>query len=1044
MSVIIRLQNLPWSANALDIRQYFAGLSIPEGGVHIVGGEQGDAFIAFSTDEDARQAMLIDGGKIKEVKVKLFLSSRAEMQKVIETARQQTLNLQNFMQMSAPQITAPPIVPTTLPVHPVMINPVTPAINQVVPMKHTINQAVPMKHIINQAVPMKIVTPDINQMTPTIPPNPVEKTETVIQDTEQEKKDTDLESNTSKEKRDRRDRSRTRDRSRDRSKSRDRRDYRSRDRDRYRDRRRRERSRSRDRRRRANKDRSRSRERNIRRNTSRERRRDEYERNGGKNMPPENKDEEMNDGQTGFGGPGWMPVNNKPPLLPNPPMPFKQSGIPGVNQKGPMPVSPNVNTPQDHDGRSSLSSLGYTPPTRSTIQSNSPFSKTSQMPSRRSEGFQQNKMQNVGDSMPLHNRDSWPPSRHMHDNRGSGSDHDRDTLGNPNHMGGTSVNERKGMNNFGFHDSRSNFKSSGSDLPYHQSNPRHQNSYGNNSERGNYRQDRSYSQMDRFSSSDRAGQYSSRPYDQRYKPTNACVEVRNMSTATSYSDIRRFFQGLHIPAEGLKMISDCQGNRIGIAYVRFAKSYAKEQALKKNGAMLRNTVVEVLHIDDELFDKAADCSQFGAGDVKGQGDEKRRNDPEEEFQCLIIKDLPPNFKEKDLHNAFSHWRIEDKFVLSKTGRRPATGYVKFSSREEARKALNATPRLMVAGKSFEVCVCDDDEFQDARDRKNMEDEDDRLNPGSTDAGQSNESHPVTQDPRSASNTKYSASSKPEEKKPEKKSEQQGLLPTPNIPPLNLMPVQVQSIHDEDTASNTEKKDMDIDEEDIIRKRSTECVIIRGLPYDANDRDILDFFSDENVVPTQIHIMLDKMGNPAGDAFCEFNTFEEASRALKKSNKFVGRSKVSVLPVSRDEMLDALGVPHGDHSQPNCPPGPLPLMMMRMPFRPPMFPHVQRSGPRPALPNRHMDSMSWPNGFGRPGCVLALENVPFRAEVEEIVDFFRGYGISREQIIRRFDDHGRPTGDARVCLNNPSDAQRALKVLNYKTIRQRPIYIRLAG
>ena len=47
MSVIIRLQNLPWSANAADIRQFFKGLLIPEGGVHIVGGEQGDAFIAF-------------------------------------------------------------------------------------------------------------------------------------------------------------------------------------------------------------------------------------------------------------------------------------------------------------------------------------------------------------------------------------------------------------------------------------------------------------------------------------------------------------------------------------------------------------------------------------------------------------------------------------------------------------------------------------------------------------------------------------------------------------------------------------------------------------------------------------------------------------------------------------------------------------------------------------------------------------------------------------------------------------------------------------
>jgi RNA-binding protein 12 len=47
MNVIIRLQNLPWSANAADIRQFFKGLKIPDGGVHIVGGENGDSFIAF-------------------------------------------------------------------------------------------------------------------------------------------------------------------------------------------------------------------------------------------------------------------------------------------------------------------------------------------------------------------------------------------------------------------------------------------------------------------------------------------------------------------------------------------------------------------------------------------------------------------------------------------------------------------------------------------------------------------------------------------------------------------------------------------------------------------------------------------------------------------------------------------------------------------------------------------------------------------------------------------------------------------------------------
>lgn len=57
------------------------------GGVHIVGGDRGDAFIAFHTDDDARQAMQKDGGLISNQPVKLFLSSKIEMQNVIAAAR---------------------------------------------------------------------------------------------------------------------------------------------------------------------------------------------------------------------------------------------------------------------------------------------------------------------------------------------------------------------------------------------------------------------------------------------------------------------------------------------------------------------------------------------------------------------------------------------------------------------------------------------------------------------------------------------------------------------------------------------------------------------------------------------------------------------------------------------------------------------------------------------------------------------------------------------------------------------------------------------
>lgn len=52
--------------------------------------------------------MLANGGCIKEVQIRLLLSSRNEMQKVIETARQQAMQLtQVYMQqMQQPQLTA--------------------------------------------------------------------------------------------------------------------------------------------------------------------------------------------------------------------------------------------------------------------------------------------------------------------------------------------------------------------------------------------------------------------------------------------------------------------------------------------------------------------------------------------------------------------------------------------------------------------------------------------------------------------------------------------------------------------------------------------------------------------------------------------------------------------------------------------------------------------------------------------------------------------------------------------------------------------------
>lgn len=74
-----------------------------------------------STDEDARQAMMKNGTNLKEGKISLLLSSRAEMQKVIEQARALTLSM-----MSGAAPAAVTVAPVATPVIPTLTSSVVP------------------------------------------------------------------------------------------------------------------------------------------------------------------------------------------------------------------------------------------------------------------------------------------------------------------------------------------------------------------------------------------------------------------------------------------------------------------------------------------------------------------------------------------------------------------------------------------------------------------------------------------------------------------------------------------------------------------------------------------------------------------------------------------------------------------------------------------------------------------------------------------------------------------------------------------------------
>ena len=87
MAINLHLQNLSRTATNLDIRRFFYGLDIPEGGVQIVGGPDGDAFITFGTEDGLLRALMFDHQPLLGQPVKLFLANRDDMERVIETRR---------------------------------------------------------------------------------------------------------------------------------------------------------------------------------------------------------------------------------------------------------------------------------------------------------------------------------------------------------------------------------------------------------------------------------------------------------------------------------------------------------------------------------------------------------------------------------------------------------------------------------------------------------------------------------------------------------------------------------------------------------------------------------------------------------------------------------------------------------------------------------------------------------------------------------------------------------------------------------------------
>lgn len=88
--------------------------------------------------------------------------------------------------------------------------------------------------------------------------------------------------------------------------------------------------------------------------------------------------------------------------------------------------------------------------------------------------------------------------------------------------------------------------------------------------------------------------------------TMHCVRVRNLCNLTNYSALRKFFTGLLIPNDGIKMINDVDGNRTGQAYVRFGRPSSVMLAVQRSNQKLGRNIIQIQELDDKTYDEAVD------------------------------------------------------------------------------------------------------------------------------------------------------------------------------------------------------------------------------------------------------------------------------------------------------------------------------------------------------------------------------------------------------------------------------------------------------
>jgi len=238
------------------------------------------------------------------------------------------------------------------------------------------------------------------------------------------------------------------------------------------------------------------------------------------------------------------------------------------------------------------------------------------------------------------------------------------------------------------------------------------------------------------------------------------------------------------------------------------------------------------------------------------------------------------------------------------------------------------------------------------------------------------------------------------------------------------------------------------------------VRLRGLPFEATKSDITDFFEGLEITNNGILLTTNYQGRATGEAFVQFASKAHVEKALEKNKESIGHRYIEIFQSSMAEAFRNQhgGGPGGGGGFRGGPMGRGGYGMMRgggrpgpydrMPLNMPMGRGFGPSGPGASRGSRSFKSFggnSYGDSYdgGRPapwaagggygggmgggggnGFVVRMRGLPFRVTENDIAEWFSSVADPCGINIR-YNNQGRPTGEADVMFNSARDAKQAM-------------------